>query len=116
MEEPSDAPGASGGSGSGLSPLRAARLRARTIRGALVKVALGTVFLIGALAHALSPERHDRSSVLWMTTLLLLSTVNVAWGLRTLARARGRDGSAWILAMVAWCLLALVLLGLLMRR
>jgi heme/copper-type cytochrome/quinol oxidase subunit 3 len=91
-------------------------VRARAIRGALAKIALGTVFVVGALAHALSPERHDRSSVLWMTTLLLLSTVNVAWGLRTLSRARRRNGSAWILATVAWGLLALVLLGLLLRR
>lgn len=106
----------SAGSGDGPSPLLAARRRARTIRGALVKVALGTVFLIGALAHALSPERHDRSSVLWMTTLLLMSTVNVAWGLRTLARTRGRGGPSWLVATVAWCVLALVLLGLLVRR
>ena len=44
--------------------LLAARLRARAARGGLVKLAFGTVFLIGALAHALSPARHDRVSLL----------------------------------------------------
>jgi hypothetical protein len=116
MPDSFDAPGESGAAPGGLSPLRAARSRARAIRGGIVKIAFGTVFLIGALAHALSPERHERSSLLWMTTLLLLSTVNVAWGLRAIALARARHGSPWIFASVAWAVLAVVLLGLLLRR
>ena len=65
-----------------LRHLRAAQLRARAVRGGLVKVAFGTVFLVGALAHSLSPERHERSSLFWMTLLVLMSTVNIALGFR----------------------------------
>jgi heme/copper-type cytochrome/quinol oxidase subunit 3 len=81
-----------------------------------VKLVLGTVFLVGALAHALSPERHDRMSLLWMTLLLIMSTLNVALGLRSLARARRRRGRIATLAASAWGLLSVVLVGLLLRR
>ena len=111
----------------GASQVRAAQLRARAIRSGLVRVAFGTVFLIGALAHALSPQRHDASSRLWMTGLFLSSTLNVAFGLRTSSRARativrpGRAPSApagamWIYAAGAWAVLGLAVLGLLLRR
>jgi hypothetical protein len=111
----------------GASQVRAAQLRARAIRSGLVRVAFGTVFLIGALAHALSPQRHDASSRLWMTGLFLSSTLNVAFGLRTISRARativrpGRAPSApagamWIYAAGAWAVLGLAVLGLLLRR
>ncbi|MES1166210.1 MAG: hypothetical protein ABUR63_10655 [Verrucomicrobiota bacterium] len=107
----------------GDAPLRhlfAARLRARAVRGGLVKLTFGTLFLVGALAHALSPQRHEESSVLWITVLALMSTINVALGLRSLARARRwRGGSSvrsWIPVTVVWGLLAIVLLGLLLRR
>jgi len=99
-----------------LMQLRVAQLRNRIIRGGLIKIAFGTLFLIGSLAHALSPQRHESSSVLWMTMLLLSSTVNVAWGLRALSRARRIRGPFWIFASAAWALLALLLLGLLLRR
>jgi hypothetical protein len=103
--------------GSRLRHLRAAQLRARAIRGALVKGAFGTVFLVGAIAHALSPQRHEPSSLLWMTALVLMSTINVALGLQALARARRvRGGRAWLPAACAWGGLAVVLLGLLLRR
>src|SRR6185503_18162293 len=71
-----------------LRHLRAAQMRVRVVRGAQVRLAFGTIFLIGALAHAWSPERHDSSAVLWMTVLSLMSTVNVGLGLRALARLR----------------------------
>jgi hypothetical protein len=111
----------------GASQMRAAQLRARAIRSGLVRVAFGTVFLIGALAHALSPQRHDASSRLWMTGLFLSSTLNVAFGLRTISRARativrpGRApsapaGAVWIYAAGAWAMLGLAVLGLLLRR
>jgi hypothetical protein len=112
----------------GASQVRAAQLRARAIRSGLVRVAFGTVFLVGALAHALSPQRHDASSRLWMTGLFLSSTLNVAFGLRTISRARativrpGRAPSApagamiWIYAAGAWAVLGLAVLGLLLRR
>jgi hypothetical protein len=99
-----------------LSHLRAAKLRARAVRGGLVKLAFGTVFLIGALAHALSPERHASMSVLWMTLLLIMSTVNVALGLKAIARARRMTARGATLAAAAWGVLALVLVGLLLRR
>ncbi len=111
----------------GASQVRAAQLRARAIRSGLVRVAFGTVFLIGALAHALSPQRHDASSRLWMTGLFLSSTLNVAFGLRTISRARATivrprrapsapAGAIWIYAAGAWAVLGLAVLGLLLRR
>jgi hypothetical protein len=103
----------------GVAPLRhllAAQLRARAVRGGLVKLAFGTVFLVGALAHALSPERHEQSSLFWMTLLSLMSTANVAMGSRSLARARRLRGRTWLPVSGAWGLLVVVLLGLLLRR
>lgn len=81
-----------------------------------MKLILGTVFLVGALAHALSPERHDQMSLVWMTLLLIMSTLNVALGLRSLARARRRPGRGATLAAFAWGVLSVVLVGLLLRR
>lgn len=99
-----------------LRHLRAAQLRASAARGGLVKITFGTVFLVGALAHALSPQRHEQSSLFWITLLLLMSTVNVALGLRSVGRARRRVAHAWLPLSAAWGVLAVVLLGLLMRR
>jgi heme/copper-type cytochrome/quinol oxidase subunit 3 len=99
-----------------LRHLRAAQLRIRAIRGALVKGAFGTVFLVGAIAHALSPQRHEQSSLFWISLLLLMSTINVGLGLRALARARRLRGRAWLWAAGVWGSLSLVLLGLLLRR
>jgi hypothetical protein len=97
--------------------LRAAQRRARALRGGLVRIALGTVFLIGALSHALSPERHETSSRLWMTGLLLSSSVNVAFGLRVVFKTIGlRPAASWAYATAAWAVLGLTLLGLLLRR
>ena len=98
-----------------LRHVRAAQLRARAIRGAIGKVVLGTVFLVGALAYALAPDRHRQDSLLWMTGLLVLSTGNVALGLRTLARVRRRPARLWVAATMAWGLLATVLIGFLLR-
>src|SRR5262249_8956848 len=61
-----------------LRHVRAAQLRARAIRGAIGRVVLGSVFLVGALAFAHAPDHHNQDSLLWMTGLLLLSTMNVA--------------------------------------
>ncbi|HEX2659454.1 MAG TPA: hypothetical protein VHU40_14320 [Polyangia bacterium] len=108
--------GGSGSEGGRLSHLRAAKLRARATRGALVKLAFGTVFLIGALAHALSPERQTSMSRVWMTLLLIMSTMNVALGLKAVARTRRLTSRAATVAAGAWGVLALVLVGLLLRR
>lgn len=96
--------------------MRAAKLRARAARGGLAKLAFGTVFLIGALAHALSPERHERMSLAWMTLLLIMSTINVALGLRSISRSRRLTIRATTGAAAVWGFLALVLVGLLLRR
>lgn len=133
MPKPAD-DGGSEGLAPSASHLRAAQLRARAIRGGIVRIALGTLFLVGALAHALSPQRHEISSRLWMTGLLLSSTLNVGWGLRAISSAqasgarlpashrswrgtwRGTWRSTWMYATGAWAVLGLALLGLLLRR
>ena len=102
--------------GARLNHLRAAQLRTRMIRGGIVKLVFGSIFLVGALAHALSPQRHEQSSLFWITLLVLMSTINVATGLRALGRARRLRGRLWLPVTASWGLLAIVLLGLLLRR
>ena len=103
------------GASTQLRHVRAAQLRTRAIRGAIGKVVLGTVFLVGALAFARAPDHHGQDSLLWMTGLLLLSTGNVALGLRTLARVRRRPARLWIAATTAWGLLSTVLIAFLLH-
>ena len=98
-----------------LRHVRAAQLRSRAICGAIGRVVLGSVFLVGALAFARAPDHHNQDSLLWMTGLLLLSTMNVAMGLRTIARVRRRPARLWIAAVAAWGLLSTVLVGFLLR-
>lgn len=98
-----------------LLEVRAAQLRARATRGAIVQVLLGSVFLVGALAYALAPDRHSQSSLLWMTGLLVLSTVDVGLGLRTIARVRRQPAKLWMTATAAWGVLATLLVGFLVR-
>jgi heme/copper-type cytochrome/quinol oxidase subunit 3 len=99
-----------------LRHVRAAQMRARATRGAIAQVLLGSVFLVGALAYARAPDRHSSSSVLWMTGLLLLSTLYVGIGTRTLARLRRRSGRLWMAAAAAWGLLSTVLVGILLKQ
>ncbi|MBN2574016.1 MAG: hypothetical protein JXP73_05570 [Deltaproteobacteria bacterium] len=99
-----------------LRQVRAAQLRAKALRWAVGKSALGSLFLVGALAYALSPQRYSHSSMLWMAFLLVLSTVNVGLGLRTFSRVRRRAGRYWPIATAAWGVLATVLVRLLMER
>lgn len=98
-----------------LRHVRAAQLRARAQRGAIGRVILGTVFLVGALAYARAPDHHSRSSLLWMTALLVMSTAYVALGVRTLARARRRAPKVWVAAAAAWGVLATIVVGFLLR-
>jgi heme/copper-type cytochrome/quinol oxidase subunit 3 len=98
-----------------LRHVRAAQLRARAIRGAIGRVVLGSVFLVGALAFARAPDHHNQDSLLWMAGLLLLSTANVAMGLRVIARVRRRRARLWIAAVAAWGLLSTVLVGFLLH-
>ena len=99
-----------------LRQVRAAQLRARATRWAIGKSALGTVFLIGALAYALGPDRRLPSSRLWMALLVVLSTFNVGLGLRTFSRVRRRARRSWLVATIIWGLLATGLLRILLAR
>ena len=99
-----------------LRQVRAAQLRAKALRWAIGKSAFGSLFLVGALAYALSPQRHSQSSMLWMAFLLVLSTLNVGLGLRTFSRVRRRAGRYWPIATALWGLLAATLVRLLMER
>jgi hypothetical protein len=97
-----------------LHQVRAAQLRARATRWAIGKSALGTIFLIGALAYALGPDRFLPSSRLWMALLVVLSTLNVGLGLRTFSRVRHRARRFWLVATILWGLLATGLLRILL--
>lgn len=105
------------GAGRSLRQVRAAQMRARARRGAIVQVLLGSVFLVGALAYARAPDRHADVNLAWMTGLLVLSTIDVGVGLRTLARLRLRRRSTrlWVAATAAWGVLSTVLVGFLLR-
>jgi hypothetical protein len=99
-----------------LRQVRAAQLRARATRWGIGKSAFGTVFLIGALAYALGPDRHTPSSRMWMALLVVLSTFNVGLGLRTFSRVRRRARRFWLVATIVWGLLATGLLRILLTR
>jgi len=99
-----------------LHQVRAAQLRARATRWAIGKSALGTVFLVGALAYALGPDRNLSSSRLWMALLVVLSTFNVGLGLRTFSRVRRRARRFWLVATILWGVLATGLLRILLVR
>jgi hypothetical protein len=99
-----------------LRQVRAAQLRTKALRWAIGKSALGSVFLVGALAYALSPQRHTGSSHVWSTFLLVMSTLNVGLGLRTFSRVRRRAARYWPVATIFWGGLATALVRLLMQR
>ncbi|HEY2904164.1 MAG TPA: hypothetical protein VGL59_26485 [Polyangia bacterium] len=98
-----------------LRHVRAAQLRARARRGAIGRIILGMVFLIGALAYARAPDRHSRQSLLWMTALLVMSTAYVGLGVRTLGRVRRRAQRLWMAAAALWGVLATAVVGFLLR-
>jgi hypothetical protein len=99
-----------------LRQVRAAQLRARALRWAISKSALGSIFLIGALAYALAPQRNTGASRMWMAFLLVLSTANVGLGLRTFSRVRRSTARYWLIATALWGILSTVLVRILMRR
>jgi hypothetical protein len=99
-----------------LRQVRAAQLRAKALRWAIGKSALGSLFLVGALAYALSPQRHSGSSRTWMAFLLVLSTVNVGLGLRTFSRVRRRAARYWPIAAILWGILGTVVIRMLTSR
>ena len=83
-----------------------------------MQVLLGSVFLAGALGYALAPDRHEQPSLAWMAGLLVLSTVDVAMGLRTMARLRMRRRTAWVwvAGTAGWGVLSTALVAFLVRR
>jgi hypothetical protein len=99
-----------------LRQVRAAQLRAKALKWAIGKSALGSIFLVGALAYALAPQRQSHWSHLWMAFLLVLSTLNVGLGLRTFSRVRRRAARYWPIATALWGVLATALVRLLMQR
>jgi hypothetical protein len=99
-----------------LRQVRAAQLRARATRWGIGKSAFGTIFLIGALAYAIGPDRHLPSSRMWMALLVVLSTFNVGLGLRTFSRVRRRARRFWLVATLLWGLLATGVLRILLTR
>jgi hypothetical protein len=103
--------------GRSLRHVRAAQLRARATKQAIIQLLLGTVFLIGALSYARAPDRHAQANLAWMSGLLVLSTLDAAVGLRALVRLRLRRSLAWVwmAGTGAWGLLALVVLAVLLR-
>ena len=93
-----------------LREVRAAQLRALATRWALGKMALGIVFLVGAISYSLGPEPRSQTSALWMALLVLLSTAHLGLGLRTLARVRRWGRRLWVVATVLFALLAITVL------
>ena len=93
-----------------LKHVRAAQLRAQASRWAIGKIALGTIFLIGAIAYAAGPEARTGSSIGWMALLLVLSSTYVGLGLRALSRARRWGARLWLPAAICWGLLAAAVL------
>ena len=103
-------------SGRALREVRAAQLRASAIRWAIGKSVFGTIFLLGAIAHALAPEPRDSSASLWMAMLVVLSSAHVGMGLRTFSRVRRKAARIWLPATLAWGLLATALVYILSHR
>src|SRR5215831_9998896 len=100
-----------------LHHVRAAQLRARATRQAIIQMLLGTVFLIGALSYARAPDRHAQANLAWMSGLLVLSTLDAALGLRAVVRLRLRRRFAWVwmAATGAWAMLSLIVVAALLR-
>jgi hypothetical protein len=97
--------------------VRAAQLRARAAKAAIVQVLLGSIFLVGALAYARAPDRQVNTNIAWMAGLLVFSTFDVALGLRTLVRLRlrRRFWKVWVVGTAAWGGLSTALLAALLR-
>jgi hypothetical protein len=99
-----------------LKHVRAAQLRASAVRWALGKTAFGLVFLIGAMAHAMTPRPLEGTSALATMMLLLLSTLNVGLGMHGFAKVRHRGLRLWLPATILYGLSATVMLRLVAAR
>jgi hypothetical protein len=117
MAMPRDSASLPSAGGRSLRHVRAAQLRGRATKQAIIQMLLGTVFLIGALSYARAPDRHAQVNLAWMSGLLVLSTLDAALGLRALVRLRLRRKFAWIwvAGTAAWALLSIVVVAVLLR-
>ena len=96
-----------------LTGVKAAQGRAATIRWAIGKTVLGMIFLLGAMAHAFSPQPRSTMTQLWTVTLIVLSTVYVGLGLRAFAHVRQRGRRLWVALTLGWGVAAAVMLRIL---
>ena len=94
-----------------LWQVRAAQLRARATKQAIVQVLLGSIFLVGALAYARAPDRHAQASLAWMAGLLVLSTFDVGAGPAHVGPPAPAPPARrlWVVATAAWGLLSTAL-------
>jgi hypothetical protein len=102
--------------GAHLREVRAAQLRGRVVRWAITRIALGALFLIGAMSYTVAPEPRASSTALWMAMLVIVSTFHIGLGLRALSRVRDRGTRLWLPATLAWGVLATVVLRILIDR
>lgn len=72
-------------------------------------------FLVGALAWARTPERHESGSLAWTTALLVASTADLWLGLRLLGRGRRGVLRVWPAVVAAWGVLSLGVVWYLLR-
>ena len=108
-DDPPDRPGP-GRPARALREVKAAQLRAVATRWALGRMALGLVFLVGAISYGLGPEPRAQMSALWMALLLVLSTTHLGLGLRALSRVRRWGRRLWMLATALFAVLATIVL------
>ena len=107
---------APGGDARQLREVRAAQLRATATRWALGRMALGLVFLVGAMSYSLGPEPRAPMSALWMALLVILSTVHMGLGLRALSRVRRQGRRLWWVATGLFGVLATIMLRIASNR
>jgi hypothetical protein len=119
--DPERPPGVPGARRPGTEPrhlreVRAAQLRAVATRWALGRMALGLLFLVGAMSYSLGPDPHAQMSALWMALLVILSTVHLGLGLRALSRVRRWGRRLWWVATGLFGVLATIMLRIASNR
>src|SRR5678815_4032707 len=95
--------------GRSLRHVRAAQLRTRATRQAIIQMLLGTVFLIGALSYARAPDRHAQAEANQSPQAQrgVQRRQHQQAGHPGQVRLRRRLGWVWMAATGAWALLSL---------